>query len=58
MANERGSYGADASKHGSFGAVAVVLGLGAVIYGFSPGARHWYKHGRLPAAEETSKWRR
>lgn len=56
MGNERGSYGANISKSGStFGAVAIVLGIGAVIYGFSPGARHWYKHGRLPSSEDTSR---
>jgi hypothetical protein len=59
MANGRGSYGADASKSGSgLGAVGVLLALGVVIYGLSPGARHWYRHGRLPATEDTARWHR
>ena len=57
MANDRGSYGAEASE-GSLSSVAVVLGLGAVIYGLSPGARHWYRHGRLPSSEDTTRWHR
>ncbi len=46
QSNERGSYGDD---HGSSG-VGIVIGFGlmAVIYGLSPGARHFYKHGHLP----------
>ena len=30
------------------GTVIAVLGLAAVIIGLSPGARFFYKHGRLP----------
>jgi hypothetical protein len=45
--NERGTYG-DRKESGSVLSVAIVVGLAAAIYGLSPGARHWYKHGRLP----------
>lgn len=58
QANERGSYGQDASKKGGALSVVIVLGLGAVVIGLSPGVKHWYKHGRLPAAEDTLQWRR
>jgi len=60
QANDRGTYEEAAEKKGGgvLPAVVIVLGLGAAIYGFSPGARHWYKHGRLPVAEDTAQWRR
>lgn len=58
MANERGSYKQDTGKKNDVLPVVILIGVGAVIYGLSPGARHWYKHGRLPAAEDTSTWRR
>lgn len=53
--NERGQYGAQAAQaqddRGSgnnTGGVLVAFGLGIGLYAFSPGARHFYKHGRLP----------
>ena len=58
MGNDRGSYGANAGKSGGAALpIVLVLGCTALIYGISPGARHWYKHGRLPAAEDTTQWR-
>jgi hypothetical protein len=58
--NERGHYGSsnaddqdDDQERRRGGALPVVLvvGIAAAIYGFSPGARHWYKYGRLPPSE-------
>ncbi len=58
MENDRGSYG-DQSTHGGGGGIGIgiMVGLVAVIYGLSPGARHFYRHGRLPPAESTAQWR-
>lgn len=39
----------DAPKKGGFGTVAIVVGIGVAIVAFSPGMRHFYKHGKLPA---------
>ena len=61
MANERGSYGDDAGDKGKKnGVLPILLMLGAAVgvYALSPGARHFYKHGRLPPAEETGQWPR
>jgi len=63
MANERGSYGeANGGEGRRSGALPVLLmlGIAAGLYALSPGARHFYKHGRLPvvAAEESSQWER
>jgi len=60
MANERGSYGQsgpEESKGNSGIAILLLLGATVGIYALSPGARHYYKHGRLPPAEETAQWR-
>ena len=48
--NQRGQYGAAASSDGKGGTagILVLLGIAAGIYGLSPGARYFYKHGRLP----------
>jgi len=42
----RGQY--PSTGHGSGLGVLALLGIGVGIYAASPGARHWYKHGRLP----------
>ena len=53
-ANERGQYGATtattaAERKGlGLGGVLALVGITAGIYALSPGARHYYKHGRLP----------
>lgn len=48
--NQRGEYGTAASSEGKGGTagILILLGIAAGIYGLSPGARHYYKHGRLP----------
>lgn len=38
----------EAKKKGGLLSVAIVLGLTAAIFGLSPGARHFYRHGKLP----------
>jgi hypothetical protein len=51
-ANDRGQYGNDraAQKNGSsLGGILIGVGIAVGIYAFSPGARHWYKHGHLPS---------
>jgi hypothetical protein len=50
--NERGQYG-DRDEHPRRGpgGVVLVLGLAVTIYASSPGARHFYKHGRLPPVD-------
>ena len=53
--NARGSFG-DRGKSSLAGTLGVGVGIMAVIYALSPGARHWYKHGRLPEAETTARW--
>jgi hypothetical protein len=63
MANERGSYGPSGSEEGKGNsglAILLLAGVTAGIYALSPGARHFYKHGRLPSlpTEETGQWRR
>ena len=63
MANERGSYGNaavkdDDKKDGGLLPVLVLAGVTIGVYALSPGARHFYKHGKLPpVAEETAKWK-
>jgi hypothetical protein len=52
-ANARGQYGnagraADSAGGSGIGGILIVLGITVGIYAFSPGARHWYKHGHLP----------
>ena len=47
--NERGSYGDRRERSSALG-IAIVLGATALIYGLSPGALHYYKHGFLPRA--------
>lgn len=42
---DRGNY--EHSSTGPRGILALAL-VGVGIYALSPGARHWYKHGRLP----------
>jgi hypothetical protein len=46
----RGQYGSPATdgKGRSTVGVVAILVVAVGIYAFSPGARHWYKHGRLP----------
>lgn len=51
--NERGTYGDDA-KPEDWKSGAIVIGIAAAIYLLSPGARHWYKHGRLPTPARSS----
>jgi hypothetical protein len=48
-ANARGEYGdsPEGKKKGGGGSVVIVLGAAVAIYALSPGARHFYKHGRL-----------
>jgi hypothetical protein len=48
--NDRGTYGDDRRDQRDHGArpFFVVLGISAAIYALSPGAIHFYKHGRLP----------
>jgi hypothetical protein len=49
--NDRGQY-ADRDRDGhrgsGWGGVAIAFMIMAGIYALSPGARHFYKHGRLP----------
>lgn len=35
-------------KKGGTLAIVIILIMTAAVYGLSPGARHYYKHGRLP----------
>jgi hypothetical protein len=62
MANERGTYGPNGGtgeqKGGGWLAIVLLAGATVGIYALSPGARHFYKHGRLPPAEETGQWPR
>ena len=46
----RGQYGppGEARKSRKAGGIFVVFVVAVGIYAFSSGARHWYKHGRLP----------
>jgi len=48
--NERGQYGDTPRSDGKGGAVGILVALGVAvgIYALSPGARHYYRHGRLP----------
>jgi hypothetical protein len=47
--NDRGTYEDRKESRGNGAlSIVIVLGIAGAIYGFSPGARHWYKHGRLP----------
>jgi hypothetical protein len=50
--NERGQYvdhdARDTRRGSGWGGAVVLLGITAAIYALSPGARYWYKHGRLP----------
>jgi hypothetical protein len=54
MANQRGEYGdaPDGDRKESLGAggILLVAGIAVGVYALSPGARHFYKHGRLPSA--------
>ena len=53
-ANQRGQYGAPApageeKSAGKTGlGIAIMAALTVGVYALSPGARHYYKHGRLP----------
>jgi hypothetical protein len=52
--NQRGQYGppadtGDKKGGGGVGGILAVLGITVGIYALSPGARYFYKHGRLPA---------
>lgn len=51
-ANDRGQYGdggrTAGTDGGGIGGILIGLGIAVGIYAFSPGARHWYKHGHLP----------
>lgn len=38
----------DRGKRGGTGAILLILGIAVGVYAFSPGARHFYKHGQLP----------
>jgi hypothetical protein len=50
-ANARGEYGdSPEGKKTGGGGVGIILGVAVAIYALSPGARHFYKHGRLPEA--------
>ena len=46
-ANERGQYG-DAENSKGVGGILIGFGIAVGIYALSPGARHYYRHGRLP----------
>jgi len=45
-ANDRGTY--RKTREGGALGIGIVAGLLALTYGLAPGARHWYRHGRLP----------
>jgi hypothetical protein len=47
--NDRGEYGDAECKRGGAGGVAILAAITIAIYATSPGARHWYRHGRLPS---------
>jgi hypothetical protein len=56
MARERGSYGEEEDNGGGGLAILFLFGITVGIYALSPGARHFYKHGRLPAPQKTGRW--
>jgi len=55
--SERGTYGKSLpspgagqvpKKRGGLVAIGAVIAIAVAIYAFSPGAIHYYKHGKLP----------
>jgi len=60
VAIDRGSYGesSDGDRKGGALPIVIMAGVAAGIYALSPGARYYYKHRRLPPAEETGQWPR
>jgi len=52
VSDTRGYYGNVDAQHcqraGGAWPIAIVVGIAVGIYAFSPGARYWYRHHRLP----------